>query len=329
MSNSIGNNLLHQSLLSPTVLEHQNRINTSTCIGGNSLVQSQGNSLILKSPLLTEFHGTRLTVQKKKLLMGKKQSVSRSPRAVLATDPSTELAEKFNLDGNVELLVDVRPPTSGSVSLVEIQVTNSSDSLLLHWGAIKNQKEKWILPNRRPVGTMVYKNKALRTPFVKSGSNAFLRIEIDDPAVEALEFLIFDEAQNKWFKNNGGNFHVKMAVRELRIENVSAPEDLVQIQAYLRWERKGKQVYTPEQEKEEYEAARTELLEEIASGTSIKDLRARLMKKNDRSENKETFVTETKSTSNIPDDLVQIQAYTRWEKAGKAKLFSRAATERI
>ena len=32
-------------------------------------------------------------------------------------------------------------------------------------------------------------------------------------------------------------------------QQVSVPEDLVQIQAYLRWERKGKQMYTPEQEK--------------------------------------------------------------------------------
>lgn len=31
--------------------------------------------------------------------------------------------------------------------------------------------------------------------------------------------------------------------------NVSVPEDLVQIQAYLRWERNGKQMYTPEKEK--------------------------------------------------------------------------------
>jgi len=32
-------------------------------------------------------------------------------------------------------------------------------------------------------------------------------------------------------------------------QNVSVPEDLVQIQAYLRWERKGKQMYNPEKEK--------------------------------------------------------------------------------
>ncbi|CAA2985281.1 alpha-glucan water dikinase, chloroplastic isoform X1 [Olea europaea subsp. europaea] len=317
MSTSIGNNLLHKNFLSPTVLDHQSRINTSTCIGGNSFFQPQVNSLIRRSPLLTEFHGTRLTMLKKKLQMGKQQSVSRSPQAVLAADPSPELAEKFTLDGNVELQVDVRPSTSSSVSVVEILVTSSSDSLLLHWGAIKNRKEKWILPNSHPVGTMVYKKRALRTPFVKTGSNASLRIEIDDPSIEALEFLILDEAQNKWFKNDGGNFHVKIPVRETKILNVSVPEDLVQIQAYLRWERKGKQIYTPEQEKEEYEAARTELLEEIARGASIQDIRARQMKKNDRSEDEEIYITETQSNINIPDDLVQIQAYVRWEKAGK------------
>lgn len=52
------------------------------------------------------------------------------------------------------------------------------------------------------------------------------------------------------FKNNGENFHVKLPAKEKLINpNVVVPEDLVQIQAYLRWERKGKQMYSPEQEK--------------------------------------------------------------------------------
>lgn len=64
----------------------------------------------------------------------------------------------------------------------------------------------------------------------------------------------------------------------------------------------------------EYEAARTELLEEVARGASIQDLRARLMKKNDSSVVREPPISETKK---IPEDLVQIQAFIRWEKAGK------------
>ncbi|XP_011086610.1 alpha-glucan water dikinase, chloroplastic [Sesamum indicum] len=315
MSNTVGNNLLRQSLLSPTVLEHQSRINSSTCVRGNTFFQPQANSLIHKSPISTEFRGNRLTMQKNKLQMGKQRAVLRSTQAVLAANPSSVLTEKFNLGENIELQVDVGPPTSGSAAAVNIQVTSSSDRLLLHWGAIKSQKGQWVLPHRRPVGTMVYKNKALRSPFVKSGSHAVLTIEIDDPAIQALEFLIFDEARNKWYKYNGDNFYVELPKTESNTSNVSVPEDLVQIQAYLRWERQGKQIYTPQKEKEEYEAARMELLEEIARGTSIKDLRTKLTSKPDASERIEHRVSETKS--NIPDDLVQIQAYVRWERAGK------------
>lgn len=65
---------------------------------------------------------------------------------------------------------------------------------------------------------------------------------------------------------------------------------------------------------EEYEAARNELFEEVARGTSVQDLRAKLTKKTKAAEVKEPSVSETKT---IPDELVQIQAFIRWEKAGK------------
>ncbi|KAL1550864.1 alpha-glucan, water dikinase [Salvia divinorum] len=300
MSNAIGNYLLHQSFFSPTVLEHQSRSNTSTSVRGNTFLQPRANSLTHRAPTSTEFRGRRITLQKNKLQMGKMHTILRSTKAVLAADPSSmQQREKFRLDEKVELEVDVGLPTSGSTSVVNIQVTSNSDGLLLHWGVIKKEQDKWSLPQCRPVGTMVYKNKALRSPFVKSGANAALSIEIEDPAIEALEFLIYDEAQNKWYKYNGGNFHVNLPKTEFTTPKISVPEDLVQIQAYLRWERKGKQMYTPEQEMEEYEAARMELLEEVARGASIQDLREKLTSKSGASESKDQFVSE--STSNIPD----------------------------
>ncbi|KAG5520839.1 hypothetical protein RHGRI_033418 [Rhododendron griersonianum] len=300
MSNSTGHNFLHQSLLAPTVLlEHQSKINSS-CVPSNTLFQSQANSQLRKSPISTKFKGNVLNVRKTQLAMGTNRAVSDFPQAVLAADSAYEqLAGKFSLDGNSELQVDVSAPNSGSMTQIDIRATNNSGTLLLHWGGIQNQKEKWVLPSRRPEGTRPYKNRALRTPFLKSGSNFFLKIEIDDPTVQAIEFLIVDEEQNKWFKNNGGNFHIKLPAKGKLIPNVSVPEDLVQIQAYLRWERKGKQMYNPEQEKarilgEEYEAARFELLEEVARGISIQDLRARLTKKNGTSEVKEQLLSETR-----------------------------------
>ncbi|KAE9597974.1 hypothetical protein Lal_00029603 [Lupinus albus] len=296
MSNSV---ILHQTLL------YQSKV-VNSCANIN-----KGSKK--KFQLSTNFRGNRFCVRKLKQAMGKHQHGFVIPCAVLTTNaPSEELSRKFNLEGNIELQVVVSSSALGAAQ-VDIQVSNSNGSLVLHWGIV-HDRQGWVLPSRSPDGTKAYKNRALRTPFVKSGSGSFLRIEVDDPAAQAIEFLILDESQNKWFKNNGENFHIKLQVKDKIVQQVSVPEELVQIQAYLRWERKGKQTYTPEQEKEEFEAARCELLEEVARGTSLQDLRARLTNKTSTTEVKEPTVYETKT---ITDELVQIQAFIRWEKAGK------------
>ncbi|KAF5741084.1 alpha-glucan water dikinase chloroplastic [Tripterygium wilfordii] len=330
MSNTLSYNIFQQGFLRSTVLEHQTKSNSSG-VPVYSLLQpasvKQLTPHIRNSLASSKFYGNNLSVRKPKLSTGTRLLVKVTPQAVLSMDTASKLVGKFNLDGNIELQVTVSAPATGSVTQVNIQVTYGSDSLLLHWGGIADRKEKWVLPSHRPEGTKNYKNRALRTPFVKSGSNSCLKIEIDDPTLQAIEFLIVDESKNKWFKNNGENFHVKLPAKEKSAPNVSVhehlksapnvsvPEDLVQIQAYLRWERKGKKMYTPQQEKEEYEAARSEILKEIARGTSVEDLRAKLTKKNDVDKIGEPSPGETKDK--ITDELVQIQAYIRWEKAGK------------
>ncbi|XP_022151917.1 alpha-glucan water dikinase, chloroplastic [Momordica charantia] len=318
MSNSISQNILHQSLLRPTVFDSQSKFNYSGT-PKNTLFQAaianQVPAQHWKSPVSTKFLGNGLNLQKRRMAIGTgRRSSPVNPHAVLATDTASELAGKFSLDENIELQVDVNVPTSGSIRLVNILVTNISGSLLLHWGAICDRKDKWVLPSCCPDGTQVYKNRALRTPFLKSGSNSILTIEVDDPAIQAIEFLLLDEARNKWYKNKDKNFHVMLPVKEKFIPDVSVPEDLVQVQAYLRWERKGKQMYTPQQEQEEYEAARAELLQELARGATIQDLRTRLTKENDGNE---TVELSTPKENTIPNDLIQVQAYIRWEKAGK------------
>ncbi|KVH97811.1 ATP-grasp fold, subdomain 1, partial [Cynara cardunculus var. scolymus] len=276
MSNSVGHGFLR-----PTVLEHQIKTN-SNGIGGNTLFQPQANSQIRKfssssssSPSLlpSDFLGHRLTVRK--LRLPRNLVVSGFAQAVLTTDPASEqLGGRFILEGDIEMQVDVK---ISSIALVEIQITNSADHLYLHWGGMRDRQEKWILPSLRPEGTKV-DNNALRTPFVKSGSNSFLKVEIDDPAIQAIDFLIVDERQNRWYKNNGQNFHVKLPIGEKQVSNVGVPEDLVQIQAYLRWERKGKQTYTPEEEKAKFEEARKELQRELEKGSSLDDIRKKMTK---------------------------------------------------
>lgn len=38
---------------------------------------------------------------------------------------------------------------------------------------------------------------------MQSGSSSLVKIEIDDPEVQAIEFVILDEAQNKWYYEMG------------------------------------------------------------------------------------------------------------------------------
>ncbi|KAF7809324.1 alpha-glucan water dikinase, chloroplastic [Senna tora] len=321
MSNTVTHSIFifHQTLLCPAVSKYRSKVNSSV-IPSNTLYQHKGvnqaPAQAHKFLLSTQFSGNNLCVRKPEFGMGGHQQAPIIAHAVSVdcASPLEQLSENFSLDGNIELQVCVTSSAPGLITQIDIQVSNNIDSLLLHWGVIRDKQGKWVLPSRHPDGTKVYKNRALRTPFVKSGSGSFLEIEIDDPTAQAIEFLILDEAQNKWFKNNGGNFHIKLPLKVKSDKKISVPEDLVQIQAYRRWERNGKQTYTPEQEKEEYEAARIEVFEELARGASIQDLYVRLTDKTSATEVNEPSISETKT---IPDELVQVQAYIRWEKAGK------------
>ncbi|CAL5386676.1 unnamed protein product [Camellia sinensis] len=126
MSNSIGHNLIHHNLLALVVLEHQSRINSS-CISGYNLFQVQANSQIRKSHITSKSWGKCLNLRKTKLPMGTNRVLSVFPQSVLATNPTSKVV--------------VSAPTSGSVSEIDMQVTNTSGTLVLHWGGIQKGKE--------------------------------------------------------------------------------------------------------------------------------------------------------------------------------------------
>ncbi|KAL6899884.1 hypothetical protein ACP4OV_006542 [Aristida adscensionis] len=150
------------------------------------------------------------TLLSTRLAAGHRLAVSSRLRHRLAAVPSNS-SGRFGLDSNSELQVSVNPAPGGSAVEVELVATNTSGmSLTLHWGAVQQGRRKWVLPSRRPEGTTTYEGAALRTPFKSSGSNSTIKMEIDDPDVESIEFLVVEEAQNKWFKNNGQNFLIHL-----------------------------------------------------------------------------------------------------------------------
>ncbi|KAJ7534984.1 hypothetical protein O6H91_12G013500 [Diphasiastrum complanatum] len=246
-----------------------------------------------------------------------RQTLVAVPKAIVATENAPiEMTKDFNLDGGSLLKVKTSALRNGSPGSVELEVTRcNATSLILHWGAIQDGKSKWFLPSSWPEGTKEYKKRALQSPFKKAGDSATLKIEINDPKFQAIEFLLKDDATDKWFKLNGGNFRVEVPKSITDISQIHIPEELIPVQAYLRWERNGKQNYSPDQEKKEYEEARKELQEEVAKGTSLEVIRSRLLGgKNDSGSHSEDSV---RTDSSIPEELVQVQAYIRWERAGK------------
>lgn len=94
MSNILGNNILHQSLLHPPVVEPQSKLNSSG-IPANTYFQAaswnQAAAQTRKSPLSTKFLGNNLKVRKPKLVMGTHRPLKFNLRAVLATDPASEV----------------------------------------------------------------------------------------------------------------------------------------------------------------------------------------------------------------------------------------------
>ncbi|KAL8137845.1 hypothetical protein V2J09_003846 [Rumex salicifolius] len=217
MSNS---NLLNRSLLCPPViLNRKHARSPSVSCGGDrsrcrrGSIRAQSTSLS-RNLRLSEFHGQRLLSSKDKLSMARQRSLF-GARAVLSTCPVSQLAGKFSLDGQMELQVKVISSTAETNTKVEFHVTNTNAAnLVLHWGAIRDKQVGWVLPSRRPEKTTVFMDQALRTPFQVSGVNSFVQIEIDDPALQAIEFLVHMEEQDIWFKNKGENFYVKFSTKQ-------------------------------------------------------------------------------------------------------------------
>ncbi|GBG63702.1 hypothetical protein CBR_g39013 [Chara braunii] len=231
----------------------------------------------------------------------------------------------FVLDGHGELEVLSSSASDGKGAHIEFKISGwplVEAPVLLHWGATKEGQNVWVLPpeSQLPRGTRNYKERALQTPFKRSGDKAILALDFPDAsAYSGIEFLLKDDSKNHWYKFNGGNFRVAIPGRKSN-QVVQVPDDLVSVQAYLRWEKNGRQNYSAEQQQREYEIARSELENEVRMGMTIEQLARKLLgpgADTGRSTKGSARTYEERSVAQVPEDLVQIQAFLRWERAGK------------
>ncbi|KAA8528379.1 hypothetical protein F0562_035734 [Nyssa sinensis] len=183
---------------------------------------------------------------------------------------------QFELGNGMQLQVNASGFSNGHNAKVELQLKNSSRTWILHWGCTYHGNMNWFIPpTDHPSGTEVYKQMALQTPFMKNGEIYSIVIELRDPKIDAIEFVLKDGIQDKWLKLNQRNFRIKIPEIDASTSIYPPiPRDLIDRRAYLIWERKGRPVSSPHQQKQDFDDALRELQSLLSKGISLDELQS-------------------------------------------------------
>jgi len=280
------------------------------------------------------------------------QRIDVRTRAIAFPDETmTKITERvLPLRNGSKVKVVVNTSATGR-QVVDLETDLQAGRLLLHWGVEggKNYKGGWRLPggSSRPEGTIQYKDRALQTPW-RSGPNgsSVLRLELNgDEASDVLNFVLKDDATNTWYDNNGTNFTV--ALRKPQGSTDSAlsstedvmdgsvlPKDLCDRWAWVRWDQAGRPSRSEKQAAEDYSRGVQEMREVLLKGATLDELWkvANGQVKYDDFKVKRggsnivaappkaaapPAQAPPKQLPPIPDELIGVQAYVLWERAGK------------
>ncbi|CAA7037335.1 unnamed protein product [Microthlaspi erraticum] len=185
-------------------------------------------------------------------------------KAAMATSKSLS----FQLVEGMELQITVTGLPNGSSVRAEFHLKNCNRTWILHWGCIYQGNNNWHVPSEHSS-----KQGALQTPFVKSGNDYVVILELRDPRVRAVEFVLKDGNRNRWLKQHTGNFRVEIPWNELHAYHL-IPKNLIESRAYNIWDRKGRPQNTAREQQIDYDIAVRELQAELARGMSLEDLQA-------------------------------------------------------
>ncbi|OIW14562.1 hypothetical protein TanjilG_14948 [Lupinus angustifolius] len=111
---------------------------------------------------------------------------------------------------------------------------------------------------------------------LKHGQIYMLIIELRDPNIHAIEFVLKDGSRDRWLKLNHGNFRIEIPASDpplISHSDFSIPKELIESKAYSLWESKGRPKSTPQQQKQHYEDALRELQNQLSKGLALNELR--------------------------------------------------------
>ncbi|CAI0405840.1 unnamed protein product [Linum tenue] len=181
-------------------------------------------------------------------------------------------AHQFQLVDGMQLQINVSGSLNGRNVRVELQLKNCNRTWVLHWGFTFPGNRSWFIPGD---GSNSYKPGALQTPFTKvqSGDLYVVNIELLDPKIQAIEFVLKDGSRDRWLKLNNGNFRVELPEHDENVVTQHIPKDVIDRRAYQIWERKGRPMGSPQQQKQDYDDALRELQFQLSRGLALDELR--------------------------------------------------------
>ncbi|XP_020533738.1 alpha-glucan water dikinase 2 isoform X2 [Jatropha curcas] len=193
------------------------------------------------------------------------------PVAVMASASSkAPRVQHFQLVDGMQLQINASGSLNGHNVRIELQLKNCTRTWILHWGCVYRGNPNWYIPTEQSSGTKSYKQGALQTPFTKNGELYVVNIEIQDSKFHAIEFVIKDGSSNRWLKLNNGNFRIDIPEYDESIDHPPISKDMIERKAYQIWESKGRPNSTPEQQKDDEDAAR-ELRSHLTKGMPLNE----------------------------------------------------------
>uniref|UniRef100_A0A1J3FX43 Alpha-glucan water dikinase 2 n=1 Tax=Noccaea caerulescens TaxID=107243 RepID=A0A1J3FX43_NOCCA len=177
-------------------------------------------------------------------------------------------SHSFQLVEGMELQITVTGLPNGNSVRAEFHLKNCNRTWILHWGCIYQGNNNWHVPSEHSS-----KQGALQTPFVKSGNDYVVILELRDPRVRAVEFVLKDGNRNRWLKQHTGNFRVEIPWNELHAYH-QIPKNLIESRAYNIWDRRGRPQNSAREQQIDYDIAVRELQAELARGMSLEELQA-------------------------------------------------------
>ncbi|CAN6584231.1 unnamed protein product [Malus baccata var. baccata] len=180
--------------------------------------------------------------------------------------PPPPRLHQFDLIDRMQLQINVWGSSKGRNARLEFQLSNCPRTWVLHWGCILRGNKNWFVPADRSSGSQAYKQGALQTQFTKKGELYLLTIELRDPNVHAIEFVLKDGSRERWLKMNHGNFRVEIPETDPTTLSPPIPKELIEQKS------KGRPMSSPQQEKEDYKDTLIGLQSQISKGISFNEL---------------------------------------------------------